>query len=106
MQHSLSTVTVAFVLFAVAANAARADEFKITPDVIYGHKAGMALTFDVIYPKQPNGAAVLFMVSGAWVSPWSPPENFVKENAPFGLKHFRGLVDHGYTLFIVRHGSS
>jgi acetyl esterase/lipase len=83
-----------------------AEEFKITPDVVYGHKAGMALTFDVIRPKEPNGAAVLFMVSGAWVSVWMPPESFVKPDAPFGFKHFRELVDQGYTLFIVRHGSS
>lgn len=83
-----------------------ADHFKITPDVVYGHKAGMALTFDVIHPKSPNGAAVLFMMSGAWVSGWIPPENFVKDDAPFGLTHFRDLVEHGYTLFIVRHGSS
>jgi acetyl esterase/lipase len=83
-----------------------AEEYKIAPDVVYGHKAGMALTFDVIHPKSRNGAAVLFMVSGAWVSGWMPPENFVKPEAPFGLKHFRDLVDRGYTLFIVRHGSS
>lgn len=38
-------------LFAVPTTTRAAEEFKITPDVIYGHKAGMALTFDVIYPK-------------------------------------------------------
>jgi acetyl esterase/lipase len=84
----------------------RADaEYKITPDVVYGHKAGMALTFDVIHPKEHNGAGVLFMVSGAWVSGWGPPEHFVKK-PPFGMTHFRDLVDSGYALFIVRHGSS
>jgi acetyl esterase/lipase len=88
-----------------SANAAD-NSYKITPDVIYGHKAGMALTFDVIHPKEPNGAGVLFMVSGAWVSGWMPPENYVTSKAPFGLTLFRDLVDHGYTLFIVRHGSS
>jgi acetyl esterase/lipase len=79
-------------------------DFKITPDVVYGHKAGMALTFDVIHPKDPNGAAVLFMVSGAWVSGWVPPETFINQTGPVG--HFRKLVEHGYTLLIVRHGSS
>ena len=29
-----------------------ADEPKITPDVVYGHKDGMALTFDVIQLPQ------------------------------------------------------
>jgi acetyl esterase/lipase len=82
------------------------DQYKITPDVVYGHKAGMALTFDVIQPKKPNGAGVLFMMSGGWFSVWIPPEGFVSPDAPFGFKHFRDLVDKGYTLFIVRHGSA
>lgn len=82
------------------------DAFTITPDVVYGHKAGMALTFDMIRPKEQNGAAVLFMMSGGWFSGWVPPEIWVGEQPPFGLTHFRELVDRGYTLFIVRHGSA
>jgi acetyl esterase/lipase len=95
-----------------AAFALARDAYKITPDVVYGHKAGMALTFDVIRPRNPNGAAVLFMVSGGWVSFWVPPEAFVDpkffSDPKFAesFKYFRELVDHGYTLFIVRHGSS
>jgi len=83
-----------------------ADSFEITPDVVYGHKAGLAMTFDVIRPNQQNGAAVLFMMSGGWFSGWVPPEAFVSPQAPFGLTHFRELVDRGYTLVIVRHGSA
>jgi acetyl esterase/lipase len=87
--------------------AARANEdFTITPDVVYGHKAGMALTFDMIRPEKQNGAAVLFMMSGGWYSVWLPPEGFVGANAPNGFRHFGQLVDKGYTLFIVRHGSA
>jgi len=82
------------------------SNFRITPDVVYGHKAGMALTYDVIRPKKPNGAAVLFMMSGGWFSGWIPPETFVSEKAPEYFKHFRDLVDAGYTVFIVRHGSA
>jgi acetyl esterase/lipase len=90
-----------------ASGAAHAkDSFTITPDVVYGHKAGMALTFDVIRPEKQNGAAVLFMVSGGWVSFWVPPEIFMNPDAPIGQTHFRQLVDKGYTLFIVRHGSA
>ena len=80
--------------------------YEITPDVIYGHKAGMALTFDVIRPKEPNGAGVMFMMSAAWVSGWIPPESLVDAEAPARGQLFGRLVDHGYTLFIVRHGSS
>ena len=44
------------------------EEFLITPDVVCGHKFGMALTFDVYQPRQRNGAAVIFVNSGGWVS--------------------------------------
>jgi hypothetical protein len=59
-----------------------AEEYKITPDVVYGHKAGMAMTFDVIHPKTPNGAAVLVMMSGGWFSFWVPPESFTHTKQP------------------------
>lgn len=75
------------------------DDVKITPDVVYGHKFGMALTFDVYQPeKQANGAGVLFMVSGGWYSKWTDPQNMVD--------WFKPLLDAGFTVFSVRHGSS
>jgi len=92
--------------FGTTVRAGEDEQYKITPDVVYGHKAGMALTFDVIQPKKPNGAGVLFMMSGGWFSGWLPPAGFVSPDAPNGFKHFRELVDKGYTLFIVRHGSA
>jgi acetyl esterase/lipase len=106
-----SIVSAAIVLFVSASCVSRAiadEAYKITPDVVYGHKAGMALTFDVIHPKKPNGAAVLVMMSGGWFSFWVPPETFTNPDAPgyAFLKYFKEPVDHGYTLFIVRHGSA
>ena len=59
---------------------------------------GMALTFDVLKPATANGAGVLFMVSGGWVSSWSPPEQTATR--------FEALLDGGFTVFAVRHGSS
>lgn len=104
---SLSAILLTVVSIICLATTVRAnDQFKITPDVVYGHKAGMALTFDVIQPQKPNGAGVLFMMSGGWFSGWLPPEGFVSPAAPDGFKHFRSLVESGYTLFIVRHGSA
>jgi acetyl esterase/lipase len=91
-------------LFCRVANAA--DGYKITPDVVFGHKSGMALTFDVIQPKKPNGAGVLFMMSGGWFSNWVPPESFMDPKGWEVFRHFGTLVDKGYTLFIVRHGSA
>lgn len=71
----------------------------ITPDVVYGHKDGMALTFDVFRPKErANGAGVLFMVSGGWYSRYSPPDQTGGQFAP--------LLAAGFTVFAVRHGSS
>ncbi len=106
MKLFLITVVLSVAAAGQSVWAAASDEYKITPDVVYGHKAGMALTFDVIQPKKPNGAGVMFMVSGGWVSFWIPPETIVSPHAPELLKHFKDLVDRGYTLFIVRHGSS
>jgi len=76
-----------------------AAKVEIIPDVVYGHKDGMALTFDVLRPKTgANGAAVLFMVSGGWVSRYSPPEQMAER--------FKNLLDKGFTVIPVRHGSS
>jgi hypothetical protein len=43
-------------------------------DVIYGHRDGMALTYDVFQPMKPNGALVVNVVSAGWRSSWGPPE--------------------------------
>ncbi len=68
-------------------------------DVVYGHKDGLALTFDVLKPdKEPNGAAILFLVSGGWYSRWSPPEATRAFLKPY--------LDRGYTVLAIRHGSS
>jgi len=71
----------------------------IQPDVVYGHKDGLAMTMDVFRPSvEPNGAAILFMVSGGWYSRWAPPESL----RPL----FQPYLDEGYTMMAVRHGSS
>lgn len=84
----------------VLASAVSAQEdVKILPDVVYGHKFGLALTCDVFQPQaRANGAGVLFMVSGGWYSTWQPPEKMQ------GM--FQPLTDRGFTVFAVRHGSS
>jgi len=75
------------------------NELQITPDVVYGHKAGMALTFDVLRPANAHGGAVLYMVSGGWVSRWTPPQRLADRT-------FSGLLDEGLTVIAVRHGSA
>ena len=72
---------------------------SIVPDVVYGHKDGMALTFDVFTPAEPNGVVgILNMVSGGWVSRWMPPEQ--------ARSRYEALLSRGFTVFAVRHGSS
>jgi acetyl esterase/lipase len=72
---------------------------EIVPDVVYGHKDGLAMTFDVLKPKaKANGAAVIFMVSGGWVSTYSPPQQTATR--------FKDLLDKGFTVIALRHGSS
>ena len=57
------------------ASVASAVDVEILPDLVYGHKDGLAMTLDVLKPKTgANGAAILYMVSGGWVSRWSPPQ--------------------------------
>ena len=82
----------------VPPSASEAD-VQVTPDVVYGHKDGMALTFDVFRPSNAHGGAVLYMVSGGWVSRWSPPEWLI-------ARSFGGLLEKGLTVMAVRHGSA
>jgi acetyl esterase/lipase len=95
----LRSLLVALLLSLSVVAYARTVEVEIVPDVVYGHKDGMALTFDVYKPKtNANGAAVLFMVSGGWVSTYAPPQQ--------GVARFQDLLDKGFTVIAVRHGSS
>tara|TARA_R110002111_G_scaffold259308_1_gene329315 strand:- start:123942 stop:124799 length:858 start_codon:yes stop_codon:yes gene_type:complete len=98
MNHLFAATLLASILIPVCSTSAN-EEVKITADVVYGHKFGMALTFDVFQPQEkPNGAGVLFMVSGGWYSRWTDPKNMQSQ--------FKPLLDEGFTVFAVRHGSS
>jgi acetyl esterase/lipase len=69
------------------------------PDVVYGHKDGMALFYDVFKPTvKSNGAAIIYMVSGGWFSTWQDPEQRQERLAD--------MTGAGYTVFAVHHGSA
>jgi len=70
----------------------------ITADVVYGHKDGMALVYDVFKPANANRTAAIYMVSGGWVSRWAPPES--------RIAGFKPLLNRGITVIAVHHGSS
>lgn len=67
-----------------------------TEDVIYGRKDGMALTLDVFQPRQPNGAGIIYLVNGGWLSSKSTPmmQNVTPE-------YYRMFLEKGYTVFAV-----
>lgn len=68
-------------------------------DVIYGHRDGMALTYDVFKPvKGANGALVVNMVSAGWRSSWGPPEE--------RQARYQWLIDKGFTVVALHHASA
>lgn len=89
---------VSALLLSVCFSAASMADVAIKADVVYGHKDGMALVYDVLQPANANGAAVVYMVSGGWFSVWAPPENRARQ--------FSDLLDAGFTVIPVHHGSA
>jgi acetyl esterase/lipase len=100
LHKRLTVLGVVLVLFAAAGvPVAAGDEpsYTRTRDVIYGRKAGLALTMDVFRPKgKENGAAILWLVSGEWTS---NVERF--EPGPL----LTDVLGRGYIVFVVGHSS-
>lgn len=69
-----------------------AQEVTRTSDVIYTKHDGVALTMDVFTPAKPNGAAVIKIMSGGWNS----NHNGINDG---------GWTKHGFTTFVVVHGT-
>ncbi len=89
------------IAFAASLVSLRADEPNYSrKEVIYGRKFGTALTMDVFMPKaDANGAGVIWAVSGAWYS----DHNSITPNIPLWVQP---LVNKGFTVFAVVHGSN
>src|SRR5262245_28259135 len=68
------------------------------PAVAYLTAGGTTLTMDVLKPARPNKAAVVFLVSGGWMSGHPRVERFVPAIE-------RIFVDGGFTAFVVVHGA-
>ena len=69
-----------------------------TQDVIYMKSGGAAFTLDVLVPAKPNKAAVVFVVSGGWISDHSMIKSF-------GADIEKAFADNGFTVFSVVHGA-
>jgi acetyl esterase/lipase len=104
-------------------NAFDAKSVRVRPDEVYGHRFGLALTYDVYTPGNSNGAAVLFINSGGYASgqmrqcekgkdsvwrflpadaagQWDLPALIMEQ---YG---FQKLLAAGFTVFDIRHGST
>ena len=96
---NLARLAFALAVLSTVAPAALGDEgppYTRQEDVIYGRKHGTALTMDVFRPKKnPNGAAIVMVVSGGFLS------SHEAIRPMFALP----MIDRGYTVFAVVHGS-
>ena len=81
-------------------------DFDVYTDIVYGHKYALAMTMDAVVPKKDgNGAAVVWIVSGAWHSGLFPPYAAFSPDYPYaGFFDCRALLDKGFAVFFVRHG--
>ncbi|MDG2022281.1 MAG: alpha/beta hydrolase [Phycisphaerales bacterium] len=78
----------------------------VVPDVICGRVDALALTYDLLVPvAKPNGATVIFVVSGGWRSVWFPPRMAMVPQWR-GMSLLHDLLTDGYHIAIVRHGSA
>ncbi|MGB7159710.1 MAG: alpha/beta hydrolase [Tepidisphaeraceae bacterium] len=85
----------------VAVAQAQAETFDRATNVIYGRSWGTALTMDVFTPKaNRNGIGLILVVSGGW---YSSPEAI---NGNMMTWFVSPMLDRGYTVFAVCHGSA
>jgi acetyl esterase/lipase len=98
------TIFIATAGFAFAGIETLVVPYTATEDVVYGQKAGMGLTFDVIQPENNcNGKGIILVSSGGWKSSKS---NIPEKVAERRRDHWgMGLLSNGYTVFVVRHGT-
>ncbi|AIE84970.1 alpha/beta hydrolase [Fimbriimonas ginsengisoli] len=84
-----------FLLVSAFALAALANAQERVRDVIYLKSNGAAFTMDVFKPKTPNGAAIIWLVSGGW---YSNHEGINSQLAD-------AMTASGFTVFEVVHGA-
>ncbi len=98
------SLALALIVIRAPANPAGAQtgpaEYSRQSDVIYGRKFGLALTMEVFAPAKPRGLGVVWVVSSSGKSSreQTPQPSFERRILP--------LLQHGYTVFAVIHGSS
>ncbi|HUP53849.1 MAG TPA: alpha/beta hydrolase [Longimicrobiales bacterium] len=94
-----SVVTATLVLLAATASPTHVEgQGMIVEDIVYAHVDGMATVYDVRTPASPNGAGVIFVISGGFLSTRGQ-QSFI---APVA----EPLLSAGFTVFYLRHPST
>jgi pimeloyl-ACP methyl ester carboxylesterase len=126
MSQMLASIFIAVILISgcsqkynskVKKEESKSSQLDLITDVVYGHDFGLALTYDVYLPAEPNGAGVILTNSGGWKSPYdtfkvqegdgyrfTSNEEMSKSDSWHVLSP-QLLVSNGFTVFEVRHGS-
>jgi acetyl esterase/lipase len=80
-------------------------KYRTIEDIVYAQKDGMGLTMDALIPEtKPKNIGVIFIVSASWKSTKNAT---LEEEENKRRQHWaQGLLNGGYTLFLVRHSSS
>lgn len=115
----LKLITAILAFLAITVSGQTAPGISVKPDQVYGHKFGMALTFDVYTPENSNGAAIFYINSGGYASglmrqcemgdngKWNfIPAGKWSKNLPALLAEQYSLekfLTAGFTVFDIRH---
>lgn len=91
----LAWTVLALLLLAVLAWWYFHPAYELREGVAYTERNGAQLSYDVVTPPNPSGAAVLLMVSGSWKS---GPENFEPWLSA-------SMLRRGFTVFAISHQS-
>lgn len=72
------------------------DAIRRTEDIVYGRKDGLALTLDLFRPEKANGAGLMFLVNGGWLSSKETPLMVTIRPADYAP-----FLEAGFTVFAV-----
>lgn len=90
------------VLITLLVTAPAMAQTKVEQNVVYGMYSGLALLMDVYVPAQSNGHAILCIPGSGWNMPLGYDAPPLKQRM-VGASNWRGLMDAGYTLFVINH---
>lgn len=97
LRRAFSLLAALLLFWTAGPSVAQEPAYTRQADVIYARKYGTVLTYDIFKPAKPNGIGIIYVVSGGWFS------GHAGEAAAPRYAH---LLNRGYTVFAVVHGSN